>query len=373
MDPKPIGSLDVAELRNAAPLCRYLSGMVDPLYQRVLSTLRPPPTDACVVVSCYLFADREPLMTALDETLGIRLVVPRRRLPSDDPAFEQRYVFSSATTDEELADEIASVTATNPFVVLDSYLNLNRRVGSRLKELGSRYLGTVEDVPLLEPDDRTVSIFGSLLSDISRPSLADSIVYSIDRLMRPNNWVLRGRIVLVVGFGRVGEDVARALRQRECRVLVCEIDPVRKLVAVQAGFELVELTRGLPDSSVVVLATGKPVFGAAEASLLAGDAIVASVSSNDIRSAELFDDQADGDELVTVGLPGRQAHILNRGEVVNFREDAVVGPSFELLQAELFVSVLALATGLPLDDDSRDFRSRIIADAWLRTYGNVQD
>ncbi len=69
---------------------------------------------------------------------------------------------------------------------------------------------------------------------------------------------LHGKRVLVVGYGLVGQGVAETARAFGGDVKVAEQDPARALSARYAGYPTGSLDALLPESNVVVTATGRP-------------------------------------------------------------------------------------------------------------------
>ena len=67
---------------------------------------------------------------------------------------------------------------------------------------------------------------------------------------------LSGRRVLVVGYGPVGQGIASTARSSGAVVEVCELDPIRRLVAHYDGFSTPSLEQGLSVCEFAVSATG---------------------------------------------------------------------------------------------------------------------
>jgi adenosylhomocysteinase len=78
----------------------------------------------------------------------------------------------------------------------------------------------------------------------------------IDGVLRATNTLLAGRVVVVAGYGACGRGIAEAARGLGAQVVVTEVDPVRALAAVLAGFRVLPMTEAAPAGEVFITATG---------------------------------------------------------------------------------------------------------------------
>ena len=75
-------------------------------------------------------------------------------------------------------------------------------------------------------------------------------------LLDITNLQLAGRVVVVVGYGSVGQGVARHAAALGARVVVSEIDAVKALQALHDGHRVQSLSDAAPDAEIVFAATG---------------------------------------------------------------------------------------------------------------------
>ena len=68
--------------------------------------------------------------------------------------------------------------------------------------------------------------------------------------------MMAGKVAVVAGYGDVGKGSAASLRGAGARVIVTEIDPICALQASMDGFEVKKLETAIPESDIVVTATG---------------------------------------------------------------------------------------------------------------------
>lgn len=159
---------------------------------------------------------------------------------------------------------------------------------------------------------------------------------------------LFGRRVLVVGFGPVGQGIASYARVLGARVSVCDLDPVRQLEAIHAGFDVVDLVEGLPRADVVVTATGRDgAIGERHFDLLPDGCILlnAGHSNREIAADALLRYPAEEVRpfIEAIRLNGRTVYLLARGAMFNL----AAGPgdyfdAFDLTSSLMLAGILFL-------------------------------
>jgi adenosylhomocysteinase len=65
-----------------------------------------------------------------------------------------------------------------------------------------------------------------------------------------------GKNVIVAGFGHCSSGMALRARGLGANVIVTEIDPIKALQAKFAGYQVIPLTKALPDADIILTATG---------------------------------------------------------------------------------------------------------------------
>jgi adenosylhomocysteinase len=148
----------------------------------------------------------------------------------------------------------------------------------------------------------------------------------IDGVLRATNTLLAGRVVVVAGYGACGRGIADAARGLGARVIVTEVDPVRALDAVLAGFDVLPMAVAAPAGEVLITATGsRNVIGAGLLPALRDGAILANAGHFDVE----IDTRALAAEAVKITrevrphtdeyllADGRRLLLLAEGRVVN--------------------------------------------------------
>lgn len=207
--------------------------------------------------------------------------------------------------------------------------------------------------------------------------VGQSIVHSVEALLRGQGDILHGRTACVIGYGKLGRSIANLLHARHVRTAVFDIDPIRSVEAMSHGFSVADrLESALRGAGLVFCATGNMSLLRADFASLDDGAYIATVTSSD---DELALDLIDGDyvqervadHITRFRKNGRHFYLLNHGQAVNFIHGAAVGPFIYLVQAEILVSAARssaapLAAGLSEND--APLRRRI-AEAWLDCFG----
>jgi adenosylhomocysteinase len=148
----------------------------------------------------------------------------------------------------------------------------------------------------------------------------------IDGVLRATNTLLAGRVVVVAGYGACGRGIAEAARGLGAQVVVTEVDPVRALEAVLAGFRVLPMADAAPAGEVFITATGsRDVIAGGHLPVLRDGAILANAGHFDVE----IDVQALAGAAVKVTsdvrphtdeyllADGRRLLLLAEGRVVN--------------------------------------------------------
>jgi adenosylhomocysteinase len=172
----------------------------------------------------------------------------------------------------------------------------------------------------------------------------------IDGVLRATNTLLAGKTVVVAGFGPCGSGIAERARGLGAQVIVTEVDPVRALAAIMAGYRVLPMADAAPAGELFITATGsRDVIGPAHLDAMRDGAILANAGHFDVEidvrglaglSAEV--NQAvrpQADEYVLAG--GRRLILLAEGRVVNLV--AAEGNPAAVMDVSFAVQALALA------------------------------
>jgi adenosylhomocysteinase len=185
--------------------------------------------------------------------------------------------------------------------------------------------------------------------------------------------LLQGREACVIGFGKVGNSVARTLHAKSVRVTIYDESPVRMTHALSQGFQTAcSRAEAVRRAHLVVCATGNVSLRSEDFSSLRNGAYVVSVTSSDDELevgglSERYDHCSVGPHVVRYSTMYQYFYLVNNGNAINFLHGAVVGPFIFLVQAEILAAISLLARGegggglCEVGNEERAF----IAQTWL--------
>ena len=131
---------------------------------------------------------------------------------------------------------------------LPSLLGVAEETTSGVRPLRNMAAAGMLEVPCVAVNDaRTKLLFDNVYGT------GQSVVMAI---LDATNLQMQGKVVVVVGYGKVGRGIASMARGLGARVTVTEIDPVEALAAHHDGLGVAPLMDALVDADVVITASG---------------------------------------------------------------------------------------------------------------------
>jgi adenosylhomocysteinase len=79
---------------------------------------------------------------------------------------------------------------------------------------------------------------------------------TIDGILRSTTVLLAGTKAVVAGYGWCGRGIATRLRGMGCRVIVCEVSPLKALEAVMDGFDVMPMAEAAKHGKIFITASG---------------------------------------------------------------------------------------------------------------------
>lgn len=147
----------------------------------------------------------------------------------------------------------------------------------------------------------------------------------MDSIRRATDIMMAGKVAVVAGYGDVGKGSAASLRGAGARVIVTEIDPICALQAAMDGFQVKKMIHAIPESDIIVTATGnKDIVTGEHFKLMKDKAIVCNIGhfDNEIDVAWLKNNY--GDTHVNIKpqvdlyhVDGKDIILLAEGRLVN--------------------------------------------------------
>ena len=147
----------------------------------------------------------------------------------------------------------------------------------------------------------------------------------VDAIRRSTDIMMAGKVAVVAGYGDVGKGSAASLRGAGARVIVTEIDPICALQASMDGFEVKRLETAIPESDIVVTATGnKDIVRSEHFEAMKDKTIVCNIGhfDNEIDMAWLNKNYGDTKDTIKpqvdlYNVKGNDVIVLAEGRLVN--------------------------------------------------------
>jgi adenosylhomocysteinase len=171
---------------------------------------------------------------------------------------------------------------------------------------------------------------------------------ALTAILAATNLLLAGKIVIVAGYGWVGQGLALYCRGFGGRVVVVEVDPIRGLDAAANGFEVLTMAEAAPIGDVFVTGTGSiRVLRREHFDRMKDGALLANAGNYaheiDVPAlAAMAIEEREARRHVTeyVLADGRRIHLLAQGALVNIA--ASDGHPIEIMDLSFSVQMLSI-------------------------------
>lgn len=361
---------------------------LDAYFGRIAARFAPTERPAGFLIT-HLLPERPAFVRGVASVTDLRAVLPK---PKSVHAPAQRQIEAEGHVCDKLsraqfADRDRALrylelrAPGQPVLLLDVGGYFAPVLNALHERFSGRILGVVEDTEnghkrYAELDKLpcpVVSVARSPLKDPEDFLVGQSVVFSTEALMRERGDILHGRTALVIGFGKLGSSIARLLHAKGVRVIVYDIDPVRRTQALSQGFTVArDHVSGLEDAGLVLCATGSLSLRGEDFPRLRNGSYVATVTSSEDELElaglpEVYERAHIGDHVTRYLTTGHFFYLLNGGNAVNFLHGASVGPFIFLVQAEILAacSVLSEDRLAPGIHEIGDTNRAAIAATWL--------
>ena len=348
----------------------------------------PADRSAASIVITHLLPERPCFLNAVDALAPIRAVLPKPKSICEATLSEIRAhlpvdsLNRNKFADPESAVEYLEEVAAGERLVL---LDVGGYFAPSLEEISSRFSGTVcgvvEDTEnglhrYHELDKLPCPVFSVARSPLKEPEdllVGHSVVFSAEALVRARGDILAGRDACVIGFGKLGQAIARMLQNKSLRVTVYDDDHVKMVQALAHGFRTApNRTEAIRGAGLVVCATGNLSLRQEDFSAVSNGAYLASVTSSDdeleLSALDgLYRRIRSGPHLTRYATTGHYFYVMADGNAVNFLHGASVGAFIHLVQAEI-LAAMSLLTHQEHDNTIQEIDTsarQSIATTWL--------
>jgi adenosylhomocysteinase len=171
---------------------------------------------------------------------------------------------------------------------------------------------------------------------------------ALTAILSATNLLLAGKVVVVAGYGWVGQGLALYCRGFGARVVVVEVDPIRGLEAAANGFDVSTMADAAPIGDVFVTGTGSiGVLRAEHFGKMKDGALLANAGNYaheiDVPAlAEMAVEEREARRHITEYAlgDGRRIHLLAHGALVNIA--ASDGHPVEIMDMSFSVQMLSI-------------------------------
>lgn len=254
-----------------------------------------------------------------------------------------------------------------PIVVLDDGGLVAELLHSKPKKYGS-VLGafkiveqTTRGITAAEERDLEVPIINvarSKSKSVEGALIGRAVPAKIEQALARVGESAAGKQVTVVGYGVIGEAIAKGLAEHDAKVTVVEASPARAAEATAAGFKVTTLEAALPHTRILVGATGKESIHLSHLQALKSGSIVVSASSKQLeidmkglrdhakRTLIPCDDPLVKLPTAKYQLGSKQLTVLGDGWPINFDGDVedIPAEEIQLTRCAMFLGALQAAS-----------------------------
>jgi adenosylhomocysteinase len=208
----------------------------------------------------------------------------------------------------------------------------------------NRYLKVIQDVPV-----PVFSVARSALKEIEARFVGRDAVAAIETVLRARGVSLAGRNALVIGYGMIGCNVARALQNHDIKVHVYDKHDFKNLRAYIDGFAIHKKRELIKSADLIFAATADQALSWEEIEECKDNAILASVGSRDTEfdiatlKEQSWKSETISPDIQRFTLPNsRNILVVRDGTAVNFLLPSLPVEVLDLVFAEVFLCMMLL-------------------------------
>jgi adenosylhomocysteinase len=367
----------------------FFHSLIDPLRYRGIDS---------VMVVIHASVEVERFLEAISQFSRIAGVIPKNSSKKFSNLLDLKQSYPVIDVDRDHIKNSSShfinvldeLTKGERFAVIDIGGYFSPITVDLVARFGQRLIGVVEDTEnghqkydaaiaahnKVEDIFPIISVARSSLKDPEDTLVGQAIVFSAESIMRSRGNILLGKVVGVIGFGKIGKAIAFALASRGARVDIYDSNPILVASALSLGFHASSRSEFLGRADILFCATGNKSISTIDGShFKAGLHIFCATSSDDELSNCLCEKLSLESLLVApntrkIVLSNKDIYIHNDGNSINFIHGAVVDKFIELVQGEIIYSLGSLSsaprgkiTSIP------DADKKLIANKWIAKYG----
>jgi adenosylhomocysteinase len=193
------------------------------------------------------------------------------------------------------------------------------------------------------------SVARSALKEIEARFVGKAAVTAVEQEFRKVGTSISGRHALVVGYGMIGKNVARSLRDHDVMVSVYDKNDHRNINAFSIGYRIHKKIELIKSADIIFSATGERAISLSDLEMAKDDVILASAGSKDVEfDVGALVDLSVKQKVVSSNikkyvLPShKNIYLFRDGTAVNFIIDSVPSEVIDLVFAEILICTILL-------------------------------
>ncbi|SHF00729.1 adenosylhomocysteinase [Seinonella peptonophila] len=227
------------------------------------------------------------------------------------------------------------------------------------------------DVPIMH-------VARSSLKEIESYFVGESITLAFNNMMRSLGLTIQGAEALVVGYGMIGEKIAKSLQLNLIHPTVYDKDPLKMLKARIEGYRILRPHQSLDQYDLVISATGNYAVSLDMMRAFKSGVILISGGSKDIEFDRIALEKAASKvrqlrpEVKVYTLNQKEIILLSNGTALNFRERSVPTEIFDIVYAEILTCIIELLKNQSIHaglSELGELQRSQIASYWLELHG----
>ncbi len=208
----------------------------------------------------------------------------------------------------------------------------------------NRYLRAVTEIPV-----PVFSVARSALKEIEGRFVGRDAVAAVEHVLRGSGVSISGRNALVLGYGMIGSNVARALRSQDLVVNVYDREDFKNLRAFMDGFNVHKKRELLKRADIIFAATAERALTLKEIEECKDNVILASAGSKNTEfDMEGLEEQALNRHVLSKHITkyclanGKNIMVVRDGTAVNFLLPSLPVEILDLVFSEIVVCLVLL-------------------------------
>lgn len=328
-------------------------------YKDIINKFNINLKDYNAIVISHFIPDCLEYLEAVNNVSKILKLIPKPNSIDNNilQILEKKYDVLHTTRDKISSDQNlinAIKNSDKPIIVFDigayfaEFVEKNREVSSKIKFIIEDTENGHQKYEKLNTDIKILSVARSPLKEFEDYLVGESVLFSADGLLRTMGEILEYKNCGVIGYGKIGESICRHLLQRGVKPYLYDIDPIKEIKAYNNSNNISSKEFILKNCDAIFLATGNHSLDINDFRKVKNGTYIFSVTSSDdeIGNTDLKDEYEETVEKTHIYKyknSNNYFYLIERGNAVNFINNAVMGDFIYIVKSEMLVAMQKLS------------------------------